>query len=258
MNKEIKDIIQKSNKQIKSDAIYNNYELQYILSNNNEITDIVYADGNKVINLDNSKIKKFKKGYSVLDEILLPELEKGKQIEFMSDNAHDYMWYIIDVYYPDDLENKKGMVKYLEYCKNNNITRKYLDEKLGSDPSDLLELYDTLHDYFKVDGLKVVMSKDVFDTRSERFYFTFVLGYDLLYKMMKKYQHLDCDSNYNFCYMIAEQFINSQYYKDNNHSAYEMLCKYVEDKMEEITKSYIDYMGIEIKITIPDKRMDER
>ncbi len=260
MKKEIKSLIEKTNKQIKSNDLYNDYLIQYVLSYKDKITDIIYANDSNVISIkpDNFKIKKYKKGYSVLDEILLPEIEKGKKIEYMTDEAHDYMWYIIETYYPDDLENKVGMVKYLEYCKNNKITRKYLDEKCESNPSDLLELYDTLHDYFKVDGLQVIMSKDVFDSRCEQYYFTFVLGYDLLHKMMKKYQHLDCDSNFDFCYMIADQFLKSDYYKDNKHSAYEMLCKYVEDNMKAITDSYIGYLGIEINVVVPDKHLDAR
>jgi len=258
MKNELNDLIQKANEQIKSETIYSNYVLQYILSQDNQITDIVYADEKDVINLGSSKIEKVEKDYSILDEILLPEIEKGKQIEFMSDETHDYMWYIIDEYYPDDLENKKGMVKYLEYCKNNNITRKYLDEKFNSNPSNLLELYDKLHDYFKSDDLQVVMSKDVFNIRQEKNYFTFVLGYDLLHNLIEKYNHLECDSNYDFCYMIADKFINSEYYKDNNHSAYEMLCKYITDNMEKIRESYVSYMGIKEKTPKADTRMDTR
>lgn len=260
MKKEIVDLIEMTNAQIKKNIIYKDYKLQYILSKNNEITDIIYADDSNVIevNSDNLKIKKLKKGYSVLDEILLPEIEKGKQIEFMSDEAHDYMWYIIDEYYPDDLENKEGMVKYLEYCKNNQITMEYLNKKFDSDPSDLLAFYDTLHDYFEVKDFQVVMSKDIFTRRCDKNYITFALGSELLSKMIKKYQHLDCNSNYDFCYLIAEKFMNSEYYKVDNQSIYEMLCKYVEKNIEEITESYINYTGVEIKIDVPNQRMDMR
>ena len=215
---EIKDLIQRANEQIKNNTVYSNYELQYILSRNSKITDIIYADDTNVINLnlDSSKIKKFEKEYSVLDEILLPEIEKGKQIEFISDETHDWLWYIIETYYPDDLENKKGMFKYLEYCKKNNITRKYLDEKFDSSPSDLLDLYDKLHDYFRVDDLQVVMSKDVFEKRREANYFTFVLGYDLLHKMIEKYENLDCDSYYPL-YIYISFHKQSDYYLYNIH-----------------------------------------
>lgn len=250
------EIIEQAKNTVKDNILYEDYEIQYVLSNKGNITDIIFANDPKVISINPKtlKIKELQLEYSVLDEILLPELEKGKQIEYMTDDAHDYMWYIIEMYYPDDMEYTKGMVKYLEYCKNNNITRQYLDEKCDSNPSDLLELYDKLHDYFNVGDLQVVMSKDVFDTRCERFYFTFVLGYDLLNNLIKRYNHLECDDNYDFCYMIADQFIKSDYYKNTKHSAYEMLCKYVKDNKNNIRESYVSYMGIEDKTKNKDSK----
>ena len=49
---EIKDLIQRANEQIKNNTVYSNYELQYILSRNSKITDIIYADDTNVINLN--------------------------------------------------------------------------------------------------------------------------------------------------------------------------------------------------------------
>ena len=57
---------------------------------------------------------------------------------------------------------------------------------------------------------------------SEKGYFTFVLGYDLLNKMIKKYDSLECDINYEFCLNIAEQFLNSDEYSNFNHSSLEI------------------------------------
>ena len=41
--------------------------------------------------------------------------------------------------------------------------------------------------------------------------------------LMKKYQHLDCDSNFNFCYLVADDFMNSEYYEEGRQLDYERL-----------------------------------
>ena len=99
--------------------------------------------------------------------------------------------------------------------------------------------------------------------KNEQAYFSFVLGYDLLKDMIKKYDTLECDVNYDFCNKIAEQFLNSNEYKDNTHSAYEMLKKWLESNKEKIEDNYKEHIGFSdtfdnLKIVDAGHRRDEK
>ena len=72
----------------------------------------------------------------------------------------------------------------------------------------------------------------------------------MLYRMMKKYQHLDCDSNFNFCYLVADDFMNSEYYEEGRQLDYERLKKYVDANIEKITQFYINYFGASLSINV--------
>ena len=50
------------------------------------------------------------------DTYLFEELQKGYEIGYMSDDCHYGVWQIIDEWYPEDIENKEGVQKYLKYC----------------------------------------------------------------------------------------------------------------------------------------------
>ena len=62
---------------------------------------------------------------------------------------------------------------------------------------------------------------------SEKAYFTFVLGYDLLNDMLSKSSTPENDVSYDFCSMVAGEFLQSEEYKNEKYSAYEMLAKWV-------------------------------
>lgn len=99
---------------------------------------------------------------------------------------------------------------------------------------------------------------DKADVESEKGYFTFVLGYDLLNKMIKKYDSLECDINYEFCLNIAEQFLNSDEYSNFNHSSLEMLEQWLSKNKDRIELEYKKAIGYEDKVynknmTIIDK-----
>ncbi len=94
---------------------------------------------------------------------------------------------------------------------------------------------------------------DKADIESEKGYFTFVLGYDLLNKMIKKYDSLECDINYEFCLNIAEQFLNSDEYSNFNHSSLEMLEHWLNKNKDRIELEYKKAIGYEDKVY--DKNM---
>ena len=214
-----------------------NCTLQFILSKDNKVSDIIYANlyGELVLSVDpeSFEITKLEKTTSVLDDILFLRMNEDKQIEFIADEAHDYLWYIIETYYTDynmhelDVPNKKSMLKYLKYCKDNNIT----------------DFYDNVHDNFKLGEFTVTMSRDVFDRRNERCYLAFSLGCSIMHKMIKEYMHGNYDIVFDFCYIIADEFQNSDYYTNDLRIQYDKLIEYYNDNKEKIKKQYIEFLG---------------
>ena len=89
---------------------------------------------------------------------------------------------------------------------------------------------------------------DKTDLESEKAYFTFVLGYDLLHDMINKYGVLECDTNYDFCDYVANQFLDSKEYSNFNRSSYEMLQEWLSNNKERIEQEYKETIGYEEKV----------
>lgn len=70
-------------------------------------------------------------------------LEKGCDIGYMTDEMHYGIWNSINELYPNDIEFTDGVLRYVEYCKNNNITKEYLDSKVDLETPDIMPLFDT-------------------------------------------------------------------------------------------------------------------
>lgn len=68
-------------------------------------------------------------------------LEDGFKIGYMSDDLHYSLWNSIHELYPNDIEFKTGIKNYINYCKNNNINKKYLDEKTNLVTPDVMRLF---------------------------------------------------------------------------------------------------------------------
>ena len=83
---------------------------------------------------------------------------------------------------------------------------------------------------------------------NEKAYFTFVLGYDLLNDMLSKSSTPENDISYDFCSMVAGEFLKSEEYKNEKHSAYEMLEKWVNDNNDYIKSEYSKFTGIDFKV----------
>ena len=78
---------------------------------------------------------------------------------------------------------------------------------------------------------------------SEKAYFTFVLGYDLLNDMLSKSSTPENDVSYDFCNMVAGEFLKSDEYKNEKYSAYEMLEKWVNDNKDFIKEQHSLFIG---------------
>ena len=54
------------------------------------------------------------------------------------------LWQTIDEWYPEEFDNIDGVQKYLKYCKDNGITKEYLDNKIGLNTKDVMQYYENL------------------------------------------------------------------------------------------------------------------
>lgn len=78
---------------------------------------------------------------------------------------------------------------------------------------------------------------------SEKAYFTFVLGYDLLNESLSKSATPENDISYDFCNKIADEFLKSKEYRNEKYSAYEMLEQWVNDNSDYIKKQHNLFIG---------------
>ena len=221
-------------------------------------------------------------------------LEENWKIEYMTPEVHYSIWNSINELYPNDIDYKDGVQNYLQYCADNKITKKYLDEKTGLNTPDVMQhfegialnetmkykgyiieagdlnddnpkenlvyIYDNEKDYINGDKIETVslntigLKQNVRDyidefyidksvIESEKAYFTFVLGYDLLNDMLKKSSTPENDISYDFCNMVAEEFLKSEEYKNEKYSSYEMLESWVNDNKNFIKNQHDLFVG---------------
>lgn len=221
-------------------------------------------------------------------------LEENWKIEYMTPEVHYSIWNSINELYPNDIDYKDGVQNYLQYCADNKITKKYLDEETGLNTPDVMQhfegialnetmkykgyiieagdlnddnpkenlvyIYDSEQDYINGDEMETIslntigLKQNVRDyidefyidksvIESEKAYFTFVLGYDLLNDMLKKSSTPENDISYDFCNMIAEEFLKSEEYKNVKYSSYEMLESWVNDNKNFIKNQHDLFVG---------------
>lgn len=221
-------------------------------------------------------------------------LEENWKIEYMTPEVHYSIWNSINELYPNDIDYKDGVQNYLQYCTDNKITKKYLDEETGLNTPDVMQhfegialnetmkykgyiietgdlnddnpkenfvyIYDNEQDYINGDEIETIslntigLKQNVRDyidefyidksvIESEKAYFTFVLGYDLLNDMLKKSSTSENDISYDFCNMVAEEFLKSEEYKNEKYSSYEMLESWVNDNKSFIKNQHDLFVG---------------
>lgn len=134
------------------------------------------------------------------------------------------------------------------------------DLNLDNPKENLVHIYENEQDYINGEEIETVslntvglkqnvreyidefyIDKSVIE--SEKAYFTFVLGYDLLNDMLTKSSTPENDISYDFCNMIAEDFLRSEEYKNEKYSSYEMLESWVSDNKDFIRKEYSLFIG---------------
>lgn len=125
---------------------HKNKKIEYILQNSNDGHTRVLADDgiSEAIEFDS----KYNNGFTYVPEwdynfdyYLFDLLENGYEIKFMEQDIHYSLWNSIDELYPNDIENKKGVNNYIKYCKDNNITKEYLDKEFNYDVPNIMNMF---------------------------------------------------------------------------------------------------------------------
>ena len=139
----------------KEDAELQNMQIDLILVNpqTNETITLASDGQEKMIQFApyTTKENGYENGYMNVpewdfnfDSYLFEELQKGYEVGYMSDECHYGVWQTIDEWYPEEFDNIDGVQKYLKYCKDNGITKEYLDNKIGLNTKDVMQYYENL------------------------------------------------------------------------------------------------------------------
>lgn len=124
---------------LKNDEEHQNKKVDYILYNKEtQETNTLASDpyGEEAIEFK-PQTKDSKEGYWNVPEwdynfdyYIYNLLEENWEIGYMTPEVHYGIWNSINELYPEDIDYKEGVQKYLKYCKENNITKEYLDKQM--------------------------------------------------------------------------------------------------------------------------------
>ena len=139
----VKDFIKQKKEEIeeflRNSYEHNNKKIDYILYNEEtQDTDILASnpDGEEAIEFRPYTKDNINGYYNVpewdynFDYYIYNLLEEDWKIGYMTLETHYGIWSSINELYPEAIDFKDGMQKYLKYCKENNITKEYLDNQL--------------------------------------------------------------------------------------------------------------------------------
>lgn len=160
---------------------------------------------------------------------------------------------------PDIMKYFEGLVLY-EKMEYKGYIIEADDLNYDNPKENIVYIYDNEQDYINGEERETVSLKtiglrqnikdyideyyvDKKSVESEKEYFTFVLGYDLLNDMLSKSSTPENDVSYDFCSMVAGEFLQSEEYKNEKYSAYEMLEKWVNDNKDYIKTQHSLFIG---------------
>lgn len=234
MDKTIEKLKNKMEKILKKSEDHRDKEIDYILLNSKTGGVHAIATNYDEILEFNFNIKESSIDYYEIIEALFSEdndffgrLEDGYHIEYISMDTNYGLWNVIDELYPTDINNKLGVQKYLQYCKNNNITKDTIDEAIKGETPDIMHYYQ--------DSL-------------EKSYYIFILGSDLVSDLIKKYDYKENDINYEFCSNLATKFMESREYQNKSKQAYSQLELWVDINKSDIEELYRETIGYKEKV----------
>ena len=135
MNKEILNIKEKVIDFLKGSEEYEKFNIEYILKDNQNVnkTIIMASNYDEMICISpySMEISNIADWAYNFDDDIFEELEKGKEISYMQMEVHYSIWMSLEQCYPEDIEHKKGVQKYLKYCKENNITSNVIEKAIN-------------------------------------------------------------------------------------------------------------------------------
>ena len=151
MNKKIEEIKNDIESYLKETIDHQNKHIDYILYNpKNDDVYVLASDGyDEAIEFAPYSKNKIDDYTQVpdwdfnFDYYIYNYLEEGLKIGYMTDEVHYGIWHSIFELYPTDIEYKDGVQEYLQYCKDNNITKEYLDKKTGLSTPNVMQYYKT-------------------------------------------------------------------------------------------------------------------
>lgn len=200
-------------------------------------------------NIDKNVIEKEANTTDVPDVMkLYNELEVGSIIE--------YKGYIIEVN-DYNSENDKENIVYIYESKQDHIDGEYiesvslnsaeLEQNIKDYIDDNYSNNETDKNYIQIENGQVKMSKEMYQKENEIHYIAFCLGYDLINSTFNNSEVKECDIAYDFCDYLAKKFIETDYYKNEKHSTYEMLQEWVNDNKDIIQSEYLYFAEIDNK-----------
>ena len=145
---EIKEELVNKAKKMLSNIELHNMEVEFVLLDKNNIENsqviVMYEDGSfghALTPYQEDYIDELEWDYSI-DEHLFKKLENGMELISMSDETHLVVWCELDKLAQKDIVYKEGMQNYLKYCKQNGITKQYIEATTNQrDFDDAMKLY---------------------------------------------------------------------------------------------------------------------
>lgn len=134
---DIEKILNETKELLKNSEVYKDMEICYILEDTKDMKEsfIIAMEGNDIIQINaiTKEVSDVADWAYNIDDDIFAMLESDKKISYMSMNMHYEIWQTIEQWYSEDLEHKKGMQKYLKYCKDNKITKDVIEKETELD-----------------------------------------------------------------------------------------------------------------------------
>lgn len=181
------------------------------------------------------------------DDDIFERIEDEYDIAYMNYGVHSGIWSDIEEIGIEEYSYQLGLQKYLKYCKENNIDKKTIDEKVETNVPDIMKYYNEKTNYISIKDGKVELPKEIYLNEKDRNYIIFCLGYDFLNVLLKNSETKECDISYEFCEKMADKFLKSEYYKNMRKSTYDNLTEWIEDNSDMIRSSYFCHIGMDNK-----------
>lgn len=139
-----KEVKEKLNNILQNSEDYKNFKIQYIFHyKDNDNYEAIAFDGEYIASvfLKSGEIEPIFEGLYNLDDEIFGSLEYMQgEIVYMTLNTHGGIWnYIEENIY--DINYSYGLEQYLKYCKERNITKSFIDDKIKLDVPDVMKYY---------------------------------------------------------------------------------------------------------------------